>query len=328
MRRALAACCAAAAGALAPRRDVLAALAALAAPKEATVPLEKCGDAYCVAYALDGVSFRAVVDTGSPFLQASCASANWRLSPAAECFDALRKAPVADDDTLEVFGGGDGVVRWRSGNFALPGTHVSSALIFGVPDSKLLRAPGGGLFFGLIKDRADGIRPPLLEQLDVGAYDLDLRAEPKLTLYRKSPRWKQGHRLSTIDLRSYGAPARYVATRVNSLRVDGAVFFTELPIFAIFDSGVTGAQMSNDLYEKVGRCTRLSASFSEARLSARRKGNLRFVVTGMKVPWGQGRCHVLALGLAFLQDHRLLVDLDKPQSFVLVGDVRPQTWDA
>merc|ERR1719446_459832 len=39
-----------------------------ARPPLIEVPLSLCGGAYCVRYELDGQPFRAVVDTGSPFL--------------------------------------------------------------------------------------------------------------------------------------------------------------------------------------------------------------------------------------------------------------------
>ena len=32
------------------------------------LPLKRCGGAYCTEYSVDGQRFRAVVDTGSPFL--------------------------------------------------------------------------------------------------------------------------------------------------------------------------------------------------------------------------------------------------------------------
>ena len=37
-------------------------------PPVVHLPLSLCGGAYCVRYELDGQPFRAVVDTGSPFL--------------------------------------------------------------------------------------------------------------------------------------------------------------------------------------------------------------------------------------------------------------------
>ena len=40
----------------------------------AILPLQLCGGAYCVAYMIDDQPFRAVVDTGSPFVRVSAAN--------------------------------------------------------------------------------------------------------------------------------------------------------------------------------------------------------------------------------------------------------------
>ena len=60
------------------------------------IPMSLCGGAYCVLYSLDGQRFRAVVDTGSPFLLvdgtcAACESASARAARS----DACESSPVS-----------------------------------------------------------------------------------------------------------------------------------------------------------------------------------------------------------------------------------------
>ena len=80
------------------------------------------------------------------------------------------------------------------------------------------------------------------------------------------------------------------------------------------------AQVSTELYEVLGRFTSLKTSFKtstrDITVSARRKGNPRFLVTPVDVPWGP-EVHVIALGLAFLQGLALHVDYDNQENFLI-----------
>ena len=118
---------------------------------------------------------------------------------------------------MEIFGGSTGVVRWREGALQL-GPLSARRVAFGVPDDALLRPPGG-LFFGLLKRRAKGIRPTLLEQLpSVAAVRLELTAAPTLALSRKSLIARDDPRaLKTVDLRPLGAPVQYLARAPRAL---------------------------------------------------------------------------------------------------------------
>ena len=68
-------------------------------------------------------------------------------------------------------------------------------------------------------------------------------------------------RLDSVDLRAFGAPARYVASRVATLAVEGREIVTDKPIIAIFDSGVTGAQVSNRVTQATSISFRVEARF-------------------------------------------------------------------
>ena len=81
----------------------------------AVVPLFLCGGAYCAAYELDKQPFRAVVDTGSPFMlvDGTCGTGDaskWG------CYRGNgRDAGLTDTD--EIYGGSDVGVEWRRGDF-------------------------------------------------------------------------------------------------------------------------------------------------------------------------------------------------------------------
>ena len=50
----------------------------------AVLRLSACGDAFCVEYSIDRLAVRAIVDTGSPFLNspiANCARSTWLAQP-------------------------------------------------------------------------------------------------------------------------------------------------------------------------------------------------------------------------------------------------------
>ena len=117
-----------------------------------------------------------------------------------------------------------------------------------------------------------------------------------------------------VDLRPLGAPVAYYAARGEALRVNGAPLdIGDAPLFVIFDTGLTGAQISRNAYERLGGGVRelsvtlategaaaagpvaaagasgaSSASPAGARrlvLSARRRKNRFFIVTPVDVPW-------------------------------------------
>ena len=87
--------------------------AAVSDEQPAVVPLFLCGGAYCAAYQIDKQPFRAVIDTGSPFMlvDGTCGRGALTEGPWGCYRGAARDAGL--DDTDEIYGGQDVGVEWR-----------------------------------------------------------------------------------------------------------------------------------------------------------------------------------------------------------------------
>lgn len=107
-------------------------------PSVVKLPLLRCGSGFCTEYYVNSQRFRAVVDTGSPFLlvdgtcssdaPASSRNAFTALKTASEgafgwgCFEAGDSSGSLADYSTEMFGGQNIDVEWRRGMLRLPGS--------------------------------------------------------------------------------------------------------------------------------------------------------------------------------------------------------------
>ena len=202
------------------------------APEEvlpAVVPLGLCGGAYCATYTIDGQGFRAVLDTGSPFMlvDGTCRNDDARRSPWGCYTGDARSSGLGDTD--ELYGGEDVTVEWRRGAFTFDQLRVDEQLrstlavpdaVFGVVRGYVGKGGGGAVFLGLCKQRLPRIRPTLLEQTNVASLRfrfvqrrLELSTSPLI------PRAADALRL--IDLRRRGAPVYNYACRLSGLVING-----------------------------------------------------------------------------------------------------------
>jgi len=207
------------------------------------VPLEFRQGALEVAFGVGGdvrPGFRAIVDTGSPFLGVpSGCSRYWG------CYDSRSDEPPLDarrtsrwsglEDTVEEFVGGEGRVEWRVADVTLldaqgcvrglrtqcpPGragpwpaaATPGPGITFAVFDEALTNSRisgGGGVFFGLVKYTSAAIRPSLLGQTGVGSFRIRLdtrrRDNPDLSLTLSErpliPRHLASRAFQLVDLR-------------------------------------------------------------------------------------------------------------------------------
>lgn len=176
----------------------------LGGPIDAVIlPLYRCGAAFCTEYRVDGQRFRAVADTGSPFLlvldRGGCGPnagpERWG------CFEP-RVSAALGDSSEEGFGGQDMGVSWRRGavqlssirdsKYALldrrrgaragPWTDAEAPSLsfepinFGVVTSVEAKGGSGALYLGLAKYRQPRVRPTFLEQTDIAAMRFDFSA--------------------------------------------------------------------------------------------------------------------------------------------------------
>eukprot|EP00980_Cylindrotheca_fusiformis_P004931 scaffold1051_cov119-Cylindrotheca_fusiformis.AAC.6 len=255
-----------------------------------SVPLKFVGGSYLVYYRVEANVFRAVLDTGSPFLMipGSC-SANTRAK--AGCYRE-QGIPSGLDTTVEIFDGFEGEVEWRKAPFAFvnaTGSMIvpSPEFIFGVADDGIMNGPGG-VFFGLIKKTDAKIRPSFLGQTDVTSFTIDLRntesdqllaaessaeataattvdaissegpqsvfpSSPSLTLSTTPQLASSDYIPMTADLRkTYGDPVGHYVCKASSITIDGRSLIPKnrKPVYVIFDTGVTGMIISKDLFDQ------------------------------------------------------------------------------
>lgn len=295
-----------------------------------TVPLEFTGQELLIYYRVDGSLFRAVVDTGSPFLliPGSCGT-NTRSK--AGCYRE-QGIPSGLPDTFEQFDGFEGNVEWRMAPVTLENATGSlmanrPLITFGVAGESILGGPGG-VFFGLIRDTEAWIRPSFLSQTLVCSFELDLRTSQKTLTLSQDPLIgsEQDAIRMTSDLRrKYRDPVTHYTCRAHSISVNGVplVASGRKPIYVIFDTGVTGMVVSRDLFNERyfdarqrrekslwGQVdiTFQTLSGKTATLSASRPLTTPF---DPQQNWTKFRGHLIVVGLAFLDGKKITFDIDR-----------------
>ena len=141
-----------------------------------TVPIQYISalNAYVVQYYLFGERFGAIVDTGSPFLTvpATCSEFSYKYKNG--CYRPERTYDSGYGNTLEVFSNLQGPVVWRKAGFTFREEYPTESITFGALGPELLDGPGG-VFFGLIKETENWIRPSFLSQTRYNSFCVDLR---------------------------------------------------------------------------------------------------------------------------------------------------------
>ena len=236
-----------------PSLVVLPSSPASAASDAVLLPLSLCGGAYCIEYTLDSQRFRAVVDTGSPFLlvDGSCAPDDTLSASRWGCYrGAGRDAGL--EDTYEQYAGEDVGVQWRRGSLSLGGGEDGGAsltvsdAVFGVVRAYKGKGGGGAIFLGLTKAREPRIRPTFLEQTRVAAMRFDFLGR-QLTLSR-APLIDRGiDAVPLLDLRPRGAPTASYVCRISRMTVNGRPVVLDRAAVAVIDTGTTGISLPDDL---------------------------------------------------------------------------------
>lgn len=252
--------------AFAPSQPVLASSRLALLPQNVQPPavvlkLQRCGSALCAEYAVEGQRFRAVVDTGSPFLLvASGPFCNKRDAARWGCFSQAAAGDSIDmqDSSQEGFGGQIFGVQWRRGEVTLGGLSSAprtrpnptaltySPVNFGVVLDSVGLKGTQAIYLGLVKERQARIRPTFLEQTDIKAMRFDF-VDNELTLARRPLIGSDA--VPLVDLRELGAPVAQYGCRVERLVVNGKPVELQRPCIAILDTGTTGLVISDSLYD-------------------------------------------------------------------------------
>lgn len=242
-------------------------------------------------YTVNGNQYRGIVDTGSPFLIVP--SVNTRIWG----FTSPTSPPYIDSGlskTTEIFGGQDYETYWKIGDFGLSNSYALKSVVFASVGEDIMRPPGG-VFVGLIKYKAEDIRPTLLGQMQYSSIQFDA-LNKELILSKKAlikSAEEKSSAVKMVDLRALGDPVYHYAAKVKSLEINGYKIAENSTIYAVFDTGTTGCVLSDDLmndYETPNpiRSVRIILSGENGNDVIIESGATRdeiFVVTAAKIPW-------------------------------------------
>jgi hypothetical protein len=291
------------------------------------VPLEyiQTLDAYVVHYYLFGERFGAIVDTGSPFLTCPSTCSTWSYKYKWGCYHPERTFDSGFSNTIEGFDNNQGKVVWRKAGFSFDeDLQPQQNLTFGVFGPDLLDGPGG-VFFGLIKDTDKWIRPSFLGQTGYKSFCVDLRDNSTLTLSKQAMILDDDYIPLTRDLnRRYKAPVVHYIAKAAGFIVNGLPLKLDdrTPTYVIFDTGLSGMAVSDELYQGrnlQARKNREKSVWGEVRVSFQTKAgdevelSARKPITtplGQDTPWTKFKGNLIVLGLAFLDGTSMSIDID------------------
>mmetsp|Transcript_881 Transcript_881/g.2017 ORF Transcript_881/g.2017 Transcript_881/m.2017 type:complete len:619 (-) Transcript_881:14-1870(-) len=243
-------------------------------PFRVSAPLRYCGGGFCTFFEVDGRRFRGVVDTGSPFiLLSTCDRETMNCAQycrAWGCTNPLEGEASGLSDTTEIFAAGSTTVKWRKGGFGFGDANIGKVTYGIMLDTQSYGGNGGGAFLGLIRDKAERIRPTVLGQTTFRSLEVDLRepGQERLTL-SDEPLARSADSIPLVDLRPMGAPVRYYSAEVRELRFGGERVSWPGRIIAVLDTGTTGLTVPPELFEFYDRMRRRKADELGLRAASR-----------------------------------------------------------
>ena len=312
-----------------------------------TLPLEYIPalGAYVVHYYLFGERFGAIVDTGSPFLTVPSTCNKWAYKYKWGCYKPELTRDSGYSNTVEGFDNNQGTVVWRKAPFSFDeNDNASKDLVFGVFGPALLDGPGG-VFLGLIKDTDSWIRPSFLGQTDYQSFCVDLRHAstandssgadqptekddgPKLILSKQSMIHDDNYIPLIRDLnRRYKDPVGHYTAKVASFVVNGLPLDLRnqrWPTYVIFDTGVTGMVVSQELFDGrylQARKNKEKSLWGQVEVSFLTQDGQQVQLAatkpvttplGLATPWRRFKGNLIVLGLAFLDGHAMTIDIEQ-----------------
>ncbi len=245
-------------------------------------------------------------------------------------------------------------------------TTATTDVVFGVLDRDLLNG-SGGVFFGLIKETDRWIRPSFLGQTGYASFCVDLRRNsdtsimdgtnennneissttPRLVLSKQSMigtgKWRKADEKATEtqdwiplvrDLKKkYGAPVVHYTAKASSFVVNGLplLISKKKPLYVIFDTGVSGMVVSQELFDGrylQARKNREKSLWGEVEVSFQTNTGRTITLSAKKpittplgkaTPWKGFRGNLICVGLAFLDGFATTVDVDDGKILFVEG---------
>lgn len=291
-----------------------------------TVPLEYIAalNAYVVHYNLFGERFGAIIDTGSPFLTVPSTCSTWSYKYKWGCYHPEKTFDSGYTNTIEGFDNNQGPVVWRKAGFAFDEEMQPQNFTFGVFGPELLDGPGG-VFLGLIKQTDKWIRPSFLGQAGYSSFCVDLSETPQLVLSKQSMIHDDNYIPLVRDLnRRYKAPVVHYTAICSSFIVNGLPLKLDkkTPTYVIFDTGLSGMAVSEELFEGrnlQARKNREKSLWGEVSVAFETRAGNEVELSAMKpittplgkdTPWTRMKGNLIVLGLAFLDGNSMTIDVD------------------
>jgi hypothetical protein len=252
--------------------------------------------------------------------------------------------PSGLEDTFEIYDGKEGPVEWRRAGFTFENATGDLKLFgegkqpvtFGVASDSLLASPGG-VFFGLVRDTDARIRPSFLGQAsDVRAFGIDLSSTPKTLTLSSAPLIAGDYvPLTTVLRRRFGDPTGHYTAKANGVMVNGVPLGArdkKKPIYVIVDTGVTGMVVDRALYDErfaTARQRKEGSLWGHVVVSFKTALGRTLEVSARKpictpvaaLPWKgfEETCHLVVVGLSFLEGTRLSIDIDQNHLWIEDG---------
>jgi hypothetical protein len=290
--------------------------------------------AYIVKFRVAGDKFGAILDTGSPFLMVPsyCNDSKWG------CYHPEASRPSGLASTYERFDNNEGEVEWRAAPFSFDGATGSMIgpreMTFGVISDSLMSG-SGGIFFGLVRDTEKWIRPSFLGQTRVRSFEIDLASEQKSLSLSTRSLIKGGDdyiRLVKDLNRRYGDPSIHYTAKACSIQANGSSLAADgKPIYVIFDTGVTGMVVSQELLEErysTARKNRERNLWGNVDISFQTQRGKTVTLSAQKPlttqlgedPWPGFNAHLIVLGLSFLDGCIMTIDIDGQKLNLATGN--------
>lgn len=183
----------------------------------------------------------------------------------------------------------------------------------------------GGLFFGLIKDTDSWIRPSFLGQTAFTSFSVDMRQQSKLTL-SKQPLIADSNYIPLVrDLnRRYKAPVVHYTAKAAAFVANGLPLRldTKTPTYVIFDTGLSGMAVSEELFDGrnlQARKNKEKSLWGEVNIAFETKNGSLVELSannpittplGQDTPWTRFKGNLIVIGLAFLDNKVMTIDID------------------
>jgi len=282
------------------------------------LPIYFYDGAYVCDFSIEGgAKLFGQLDTGSPFLILT------------NDFYQNQGRRTNLPDTYERYTGEEGLVQWNQGTIrfgplktegnSIPYFESVPDVIFGVFTTYMNNGGDSSIIIGLIKNRADDVRPTFLEKTNVRTLVFDF-VQNELLLSSRSLISSREDKISFVDFRyKFNAPVQHYICEIENLLINDQLVRTSKKIYGMIDTGASGVYVSEKVFYELQsqargwRSMELDVKTSKGNLKSLRasRPDPLFVVLPGKFPWLPPDSILIVIGIVFLQQCKVTLDVDK-----------------